>query len=492
MYFLAIDEGTGSTRAILYDKEGRLCFKSQHALAQNYPQHGWVEQDAEEIWQKTCLAIRDVAAQVNVDQIVACGITNQRETTVLWDTQTGRCLAPAISWQDARTANLFASMSAEDSEWIQAKTGLKPSPYFSAGKLQWLLSHLNDAPKLLKEDRLAFGTIDSFILWRLTNGRSHLTDVTNASRTLLFNIHTLSWDEELLARFHIPQSVLPKIVPNDAQFGLLHSEILGTEIPITAMIGDQQAALVGQACIEPGMMKATYGSGGFLLLNTGKACIQSGYGLITTVAYHIKNKITYGLEGNLYHAGTTLKWLRDGLKILPEISQSEFTARSLPDNGGVYLLPASSGLGAPHWSTTNGAIISGLTQNSTSSHLVRAALEAIAFQTKDILVSMQHDYNSEISTLRVDGGMTKNTWLLQYLASICEIKIERSKEIETTALGAAMLAALNGGYLSSLSEIANNWCAHSTYMPDKNLCSYINDYQGWIHAIKNHIHVDVR
>lgn len=487
MYFLAIDEGTSSTRAILYDKQGRSCFKSQHALTQTYPQHGWVEQDAEEIWQKTCLAIREVAAQVDVQKIVACGITNQRETTVLWDRQTGSCVGPAISWQDARTASWFASLSVDEAKWIHTKTGLEPSPYFSAGKLRWLLKHLNDTAMLLKHRRLVFGTIDSFLLWRLTKGQSHMTDMTNASRTLLFNIHTLSWDSELLERFDIPEGILPQIVSNDAQFGVLNSDILGIEIPITAMIGDQQAALVGQACVQAGTMKATYGSGGFLLLNTGEECIQSNHGLITTISYHIKNTLHYGLEGNLYHAGTTLKWLRDGMKILPEIKQSGDIARRLDNNGGVYVLPSFTGLGAPHWMATEGAVIAGLSQDSNGNHIIRAALEAVAFQTKDILVCMQGDYQQDITTLRVDGGMARNAWLLEYLASVCGIKIQRSNEIETTALGAAMLAAVNCGHVSSLSELEKNWCAHSTYMPEKNQQSFIKDYEGWVRAVNQHI-----
>lgn len=487
MYFLAIDEGTSSTRAILYDQQGRLCFRSQHTLAQTYPHHGWVEQDAEEIWQKTCLAIREVAAQVNVQEIVACGITNQRETTILWDKETGCCLGPAISWQDARTASWFASLSADEAKWIHTKTGLEPSPYFSAGKLRWLLEHSNDTAALLKHHHLAFGTIDSFLLWRLTKGRSHLTDITNASRTLLFNIHTLSWDSELLALFNIPEAILPQIVSNDAQFGVLHSDILGIEIPITAMMGDQQAGLIGQACVQAGMMKATYGSGGFLLLNTGGECIQSSHGLITTIAYRIKKTLAYGLEGNLYHAGTTLKWLRDGMKILPEIKQSEEIARRLNNNGGVYLLPSFTGLGAPHWAKTEGAIITGLSQDSNRDHIIRAALEAVVFQTKDILSCMQGDYKQDITTLRVDGGMARNTWLLQYLASVCGIKIQRSTEIETTALGAAMLAAVSCGYVSSLSELEKSWRVHSTYMPDETQQSFIDDYQGWVRAVKQHV-----
>ncbi len=482
MYFLAIDEGSSSTRAILYDAKGRVCYKSQQSLTTTYPELGWVEQDPDEIWEKTCLAIREVAAQVNVADIRACGITNQRETTVIWNKKTHQCLSPAISWQDRRTEASFETYAKAQLSVMQAKTGLIPNAYFSASKLQWLLEHVPGARDLADKGELAFGTIDSYLLWRLTKGAHHATDVTNASRTLLFDIEQRVFDDELLAWFTIPKSVLPNVLPNACHFGEIHPDILGVPIPITAMVGDQQSSLVGQACIEAGMMKATYGSGAFLLLNTGKEIARSPH-LLTTIAYDVKGEVAYGLEGSIYHAGTTLKWLRNDLKILPEYADSEQFAKSISTNAGVYFLPSFTSLGAPHWITPPGAFITGLTQGTTREHIVRAALETVAFQTNDVIRCIQDDACAPLRVLHVDGGMAKNPWFLQYLASTCQIVVKRPSEVETTALGAAMLAAVGCDYLDTLSDVASYWSCGETYSPDEERDFYTEAYQGWTNMV---------
>ncbi|MDF1646025.1 MAG: glycerol kinase GlpK [Legionellaceae bacterium] len=483
MYFLAIDAGTSSTRAILYDTKGRVRYKSQESLTTTYPKSGWVEQDPEEIWDKTRLAIQQVIAQVNPADIHACGITNQRETTVIWDKKTHRCLGPAISWQDRRAEALFTNCPEEQLRLIQEKTGLIPNAYFSASKLQWLLAHVPDASALAEEGRLAFGTIDTYLLWRLTQGGAHATDVSNASRTLLFDIEQRTWDDDLLAYFSIPKSVLPKVLPNATHFGDIHPDISGVSIPITAMVGDQQSSLIGQACIESGMMKATYGSGAFLLLNTGSKPICSPH-LLTTIAYDVKGDIAYGLEGSIYHAGTILKWLRNDLEILPEFSDSERFAKEVADNAGVYFLPSFTSLGAPHWITPPGAMITGLTHRTKRQHIVRSALETVAFQTYDIMRCIQEDTGAPLHVLHADGGMASNAWFLQYLASTCNIVVKRPLEVETTALGAAMLAAVGCGYLDTLSDVESLWSSGETFVPDEQQSdTYEHAYQGWLHVL---------
>lgn len=484
MYFLAIDEGTSSTRAILYDTKGRVCFKHQEALTTIYPNPGWVEQDPEEIWEKTCLAIQKVAAEVNPTDIRACGITNQRETTVIWNKKTQQCLGPAISWQDRRAEALFTNAPQEQLALIQEKTGLIPNAYFSASKLQWLLAHVPEARALAEEGQLGFGTIDAYLLWRLTKGAVHATDISNASRTLLFDINCRAWDDELLAYFSIPPSVLPTVLPNDAHFGEIHQDIAGVSIPITAMVGDQQASLIGEACVKAGMMKATYGSGGFLLLNTGSTPVYSKH-LLTTIAYEVKDELAYGLEGSIYHAGTILKWLRNDLKILPQFSDSELFAKSVSDNAGVYFLPSFTSLGAPHWITPPGAMITGITQRTTSEHIVRSALETVVYQTHDIMRCIAEDKHAPLHVLHADGGMARNAWFLQYLASTCNIVVKRPLEVETTALGAAMLAAVGCGYLEDLSQVESLWTAGETFVPDeaqRETCKQA--YDGWLRVIE--------
>lgn len=482
-YLLAIDQGTSSTRAMLYSVQGTLVKSSQYPISQYYPHAGWVEHDPEEIWQKTLTAIQEVLATVDPKQILACGITNQRETTIIWDKQTGQCLAPAIVWQDRRTQDFCVSLS-QYHEIIREKTGLLPDPYFSASKLHWLLNHVPQAGVLVKQNRLAFGTVDSFLIWRLTGGKSHLTDVTNASRTLLFNIHTQAWDMQLLKLFSIPEGVLPEVCASDSHYGVINPDLLGCAIPITGVAGDQQAALIGQGCLAEGMSKATFGTGGFLLLNTGSKPVVSKHKLLTTIAYRIQGQTVYGLEGSIYQAGTTVKWLRDELKLFTLASDTEALARSLESNEGVYLVPSFTGLGAPHWLSTPGAAIVGLARTSNRAHFARAALECVCYQTRDVLSCMREDSGLPISLLRVDGGMAANQWFLQFLASLCNLTVQCPSDVETTALGAAMLAAIGCGAIDSLASLQKNWVYKQQYIPENNIEKMDGYYLGWQRALR--------
>lgn len=482
-YLLAIDQGTSSTRAMLYTSEGQLITTSQYCLTQSYPHHGWVEQDPEEIWLKTLKAITDVLGQVDAQKVLTCGITNQRETTVIWDKQTGRCLAPALVWQDRRTQD-FCDSLIDYTSMLQEKTGLLPDPYFSASKLNWLLTTIPEARELAAKNQLAFGTIDSFLLWRLTKGKVHATDITNASRTLLYNIFSQQWDEDLLKLFAIPASVLPIVHSSDYHFGFIDNTFFGYSIPITAILGDQQAALIGQRCFKDGMVKATFGTGGFLLMNTGTRPVLSTHHLLTTIAYQIKGQVNYGLEGSLYQAGTTVKWLRDEMKLIETSAETEFLAASLDSNDGVYLIPSFTGLGAPHWIALDGAMIVGLSRTSNRAHIARAALESVCYQTRDILACMREDSRLDLSVLRVDGGMSVNSWFLQFLATQCNLSVERPKDTETTAEGIAILAALSLGLVDSLDSLEKNWDAEKNFKPET--CKTV-DYQGWqriIHWLK--------
>lgn len=476
---LAIDQGTSSTRAMIYTTCGKLIALSQYELTQFYPKPGWVEHCPEEIWNKTLKAIKDVVGQVDPSKLRACGITNQRETTLIWDKQTGECLYPAIVWQDRRTENFCASL---DQASIKKKTGLFPAPYFSASKLHWLLQHCSKAQELARKNQLAFGTIDSFLIWRLTNGQAHVTDITNASRTMLFNIFTQSWDEELLNLFQIRPSLLPCVKACDAYYGAIDKKYVGLTIPITGVAGDQQAALIGQSCFDKGMIKATYGTGAFLLMNTGETPISSEH-LLTTVAYKIKDQLAFGLEGSVYQAGTIIKWLRDEMKLLSSAAESEELAASLKNNEGVYLVPSFTGLGAPYWLTTPGAMVIGLTRTSNRAHFARAALESIAYQTQEILQCMKKDSDIPISTLRVDGGMTVNHWFLQFLSSQCQLKVQKPATTEITALGAAYLAAIGSGEIDSLSVLKEYWQFEKEIQPCANKVQINRNFSGWITAV---------
>ena len=484
MYLLAIDQGTSSTRAMIYSLQGTILHTCQYPITQNYPQEGFVEHDPEEIWDKTLAAIRGVVACVDAKNIIACGITNQRETTLLWDKQTGKCLAPAIVWQDRRTQN-FCKTLASNTSMIHEKTGLFPDAYFSASKLNWLLNHIPEARELAAKNRLAFGTVDSFLLWRLSGRKKHATDVTNASRTLLFNIFSQTWDTQLLKLFDIPESILPDVCSSDAYFSDIDVKWLGAAIPITGIAGDQQAAMIGQGCVHSGMIKATYGTGGFLLLHTGVEPVLSQHRLLTTIAYRVQGTTFYSLEGSIYDAGSTLKWLRDELHLLKTTSESDALARSLASNEGVYLVPSFSGLGAPYRFTSPGAMVVGLSRQSQRAHFARAALESVAYQTSDILNAMRKDSLLALRVLRVDGGMATNAWLLESLATLTSLTIERPSNLEAASLGAAKLAALGCGAISSLTDSKFEWQVEKAFKPDSTRVDIHADYAGWLKIINN-------
>jgi len=482
-YLLAIDQGTSSTRARVYTSQGKLVATCQHPITQHYPQSGWVEHCPEEIWTKTLMAIESVVSEVGVENILACGITNQRETTVIWDKQTGECLHRAIVWQDRRT-EAFCEDLDDARGMIKEKTGLRPDPYFSASKLHWLLSNIPQAQALVKKKQLAFGTIDSFLIWRLTKGRSHFTDVTNASRTLLFNIVTRKWDAELLTLFNIPESVLPEVKACDAAFGFIDKHFFGKNIPITGVAGDQQAALIGQHCFYNGMIKATFGTGGFLLMNTGDKIVSSSDHLLTTIAYQIQGHLAYGLEGSIYQAGTTIKWLRDELKLITSAAETENLSASLDNNEGVYLIPSFTGLGAPHWISSPGAIITGLSLKSNPAHFARAALESVCYQTRELIECMREESNMDLSLLRVDGGMAANQWFLQFLANQSQLVVQKPFDIETTALGVALLAGIGCGEIKSLDSICSSESREKEYCPQGELKQHEKDFSGWLDALK--------
>lgn len=438
---LAIDQGTTSTRALVFDGARRVVASAQREFAQHYPNDGWVEHDPEDIWRDTLQSARDAMAKADLtaQDIAAIGITNQRETVVLWDRATGEVLHNAIVWQDRRTADICAGLQAQGHQpFVHAKTGLLLDPYFSATKIAWLLDAIPGARARAENGELAAGTIDTFLLWRLTEGRSHKTDVTNASRTLLFDIVGQRWCPDLCKLFRVPAALLPEVCASADDFG--NTTLLGGSIPICGVAGDQQAALVGQSCFAQGQAKITYGTGGFMLLNTGTTVARSRSRLLSTIAYRIDGVTHYAVEGSLFVAGAAIKWLRDGLGIIVEARQTQEMAARLPDNGGVYMVPAFVGLGAPHWCTEARGMLAGLTFDSSAAHIARAALESVAFQTADLVAAMAEDGAGPLSSLRVDGGMAANDWFCQFLADLLDIPVERPVNLETTALGAAMLA----------------------------------------------------
>ena len=465
---LALDQGTTSARALLFDCNGQLLGLAQQEFTQHFPQTGWVEHDAEELWATQLEVTRRVIAETHTDprHIIALGITNQRETTVLWERASGRPLAHAIVWQDRRTAPLCDELRAAGLEPLfQQKTGLLLDPYFSGSKLKWLLDHLPDARARARRGELAFGTIDSWLLWKLTNGRQHRTDASNAARTLLYNLHSGDWDDELLQLLDIPRELLPEIHPSSSHYGDTEAHLLGAALPICALIGDQQAATFGQACLHPGMAKNTYGTGCFMLLNTGSQIVPSPHRLLTTVAWQLPEATTYALEGSVFMAGAIVQWLRDGLGILNQASDIEALAASVPDNGGVTLVPAFTGLGAPHWQPHARACLLGMSRGTTRAHIARAALEAIALQSTDVLKAMQQDAALPITELRVDGGAARNDLLMQCQADLLGIPVVRPKHTEATALGAAFLAGRHCGLWTSEDDIASLWQADRRFEP---------------------------
>jgi glycerol kinase len=451
-HILAIDQGTTSTRAIVFDLDFAPRASAQIELTQHYPQPGWVEHDAGEIWAATLKVCRDAIAQVGgAGEIAAIGITNQRETTVVWDRTTGAPVHRAIVWQDRRTADVCAALREAGHEpRVQETTGLLLDPYFSATKIAWILDRDPALRARADKGELAFGTIETFLVWRLTQGRTHASDITNASRTLLFDISKRAWSEEMCALFRVPRALLPEVAACDAHFGDADASHFGRAIPIRGMAGDQQAALVGHGCLKPGMAKATYGTGAFLVMNMGSTPPHSRNRLLATVGYQSKDQFAYALEGSIFSAGATMQWLRDGLKLIGTSAESEAIASALPDNGGVFLVPAFAGLGAPQWSAEARGTITGLTRDSRLEHIVRAGLEAVAYQTADLLDALRADGAPRIESLLVDGGLTANAWAMQFLADICDVEVARPRFQEVTALGAAKLAAYGAGLIASL------------------------------------------
>jgi glycerol kinase len=467
-FVLAIDQGTTSSRAIIFDRAGSIKAVAQRELTQHYPRPGWVEHDPQEIWttQVGVVAEAIAAAALHASDIAALGITNQRETTIVWDRQTGNPIYPAIVWQDRRTAERCEQLRAEGrAALIQRHTGLTLDAYFSATKLEWILDNVPGARAQAAAGRLAFGTVDSWLAWKLSGGALHITDASNASRTMLYNIHTRQWDAGLLDLFHIPESVLPRVHESSQVYGETAGNLLAASIPIAGIAGDQQAALFGQVCVRPGMVKHTYGTGGFMVLNTGETAVASRHNLLTTIAWRLNGKTTYALEGSIFIAGAVVQWLRDGLGLIKTSGEIEALAQTVPDNGGVFLVPAFAGLGAPHWDSFARGTITGLTRGTNAGHLARAALESIAYQTADVLEAMDADSGIPIAELRVDGGATVNDTLMQFQADILGVPLVRPKVWETTALGAAYLAGLAVGFWKNIAELQTQWQRHKIFQP---------------------------
>ena len=486
-YMLALDQGTTSSRSMLFDKQGNIISVAQKEFKQIFPQPGWVEHDANEIWstQFGTMAEAVAKAHINMKQVAGIGITNQRETTVLWDRKTSQPIYNAIVWQDRRTAAYCDELkAAHHAGMIQEKTGLIIDAYFSATKLKWILDNVPGARSKAENGELAFGTIDSWLTWKLTNGEVHVTDVSNASRTMLFNIHSLQWDEALLKLFNIPAAVLPEVKPSSKIYGVTGNIIPDSRIPIAGIAGDQQAALFGQLCTQPGMVKNTYGTGCFMLMNTGEKAITSKNNLLTTIAWQIDSKTEYALEGSVFIAGAVVQWLRDELKIIRTSAEVEKLAAQVQDTDGVFLVPAFAGLGAPHWNQYARGTIFGLTRGSSNAHITRAALDSIAYQTYDVLKAMEADSGIHIKELRVDGGATVNNQLMQFQSDILNTKVVRPKITETTALGAAYLAGLAVGYWKNVDDIQEQWQVDKQFSPvmeDGKRNELVN---GWQRAVK--------
>ena len=467
-FVLALDQGTTSARAILFDRLGNLRGVAQREITQHYPQPGWVEHDANEIWQAQLAVARAVLRDhgVSATQVAAVGITNQREPTVHWDKASGEPLSRAIVWQDRRTAGICDELTAAGhAELFRQRTGLVVNAYFSGTKLKWLLDHIPDARARAERGELAFGTIDSWLAWKLSGGRAHVTDPSNASRTLLFDIHRRCWDEELLALLDIPAALLPRVVDSSGMIATLEEEWLGAAIPFSGMAGDQQAATFGQACLEHGMAKNTYGTGCFLLMNTGEQPMTSRHQLLTTIGWQRGGHATYLLEGSVFMGGATVQWLRDGLGLITSAAEVETLAASVPDNGGVYLVPAHTGLGAPYWDPFARGALFGMTRGTTRAHIARAALEAIAFQSAELLQAMERDAGQPMKELRVDGGAANNDLLMQFQADLLGVPVVRPQVTETTALGAAYLAGLAIGFWQDESELTALWRSERRFEP---------------------------
>lgn len=486
-YIMALDLGTTSCRCIIFDKNGRICSAAQKEFTQYFPQPGWVEHDAEEIWATQTGLMYEAMSKIDItiNEIAGIGITNQRETTVLWDKETGRPVHKAIVWQCRRTAGYCDELKKLGmAEFFRSKTGLVLDAYFSGTKLRWLLDNVIGARERAEEGKLLFGTVDSWIIWKLTGGKVHVTDYSNASRTMLFNIHTLKWDEEILRVLKIPQQILPEVKPSNHVYGYTDSKLFGREVPIAGAGGDQQCALFGQTCFERGEVKNTYGTGGFMLMNTGTAPVNSHNGLVTTIAWGVDDKVEYALEGSIFVAGAAVQWLRDELGLIRDAAESEVLAKSVPDANGCYVVPAFVGLGAPYWDQYARGAIVGLTRGVNRNHIVRATLESIAYQINDVLMAMQEDSGMPITSLRVDGGACDNDFLMQFQADILNTSVVRPYCIETTAMGAAYLAGLAVGYWRSKEEILANHVIAAEFKPQMGQAKRENLLQGWHNAVK--------
>ena len=485
-YLMALDQGTTSSRAIVFDDRGRIVSVAQQEFTQHYPQPGWVEHDPEEIWASQLQVAQDALARAGLQarDLAGIGITNQRETTILWDRQTGEPIHRAIVWQCRRTASMCDELRARGlAEPVRQKTGLVIDAYFSGTKIAWLLDHVPGARARAERGELAFGTVDTFLIWRLTGGRVHATDYSNASRTMIFNIHTLDWDDELLQELRIPRAILPEVCPSSGILGESEPDLFGAPVPIAGVAGDQQAATFGQACFSPGMAKNTYGTGCFLLLNTGGQAVPSQHGLLTTVAWGVGDQVTYALEGSIFIAGAAVQWLRDGLGIIASAAETEALAGSVDDAGGVYFVPAFVGLGAPHWDAYARGTIVGLTRGTTRAHLVRATLEAICYQTRDVVEAMVEDAGVPLRALRVDGGAVVNNLLCQLQADLLGVSVQRPVVTETTALGAAYLAGLAVGVWDSQEAIAGQWQIDREFSPMMPAEERDRLYEGWRRAL---------
>lgn len=489
-HLLAIDQGTTSSRAIVFEANGTRAGMAQQEYPQHYPEDGWVEHDPADIWQTSLTACREALqnAQLEADSIRAIGISNQRETTLIWDRNSGEPIHRAIVWQDRRTSAYCREMAARleresRPDLVQRKTGLLLDPYFSASKIHWLLKNVPGAREAAEAGRLAFGTVDTWLLWQLTGGQSHYTDTTNASRTMLFDIHEHRWDEELLDLFGVPAALLPEVRDSADHFGTASKELLGAEIPITGMMGDQQAAAFGQCCFHPGMAKSTYGTGCFLLQNTGNEALQSGHRLLTTIAYRIDGQTSYALEGSIFMAGATMQWLRDRMHFLSDVAESEAMARQVDEDMPVILVPAFTGLGAPWWDADARGAIYGLTRDTDVEDIVTAALMSVCYQSKDLQKAMEAD-GLRPTNWRVDGGMVKNDFVLQNLADLLGCQVDRPDVTETTALGAAWLASLKVGIHASLEEISDHWRLDRSFIPDRDKSWRDRHYAHWLEAVE--------
>ena len=487
-YILALDQGTSSSRAIVFDHEGNVCSTAQMEFTQHFPQPGWVEHDPMEIWASEAAVIAEAISKIGINgkNIAAIGITNQRETTIVWDAETGKPVHNAIVWQDRRTAAYCDELKARGlTDKIREKTGLIIDAYFSGTKIKWILDNVPGARERAEAGKLRFGTVDSWLVWQLTKGEVHITDVTNASRTMLFNINTLQWDKEMLDLLGIPASMLPEVKSSSEIYGRTKTTIFAHEVPIAGIAGDQQAALFGQMCTVPGSVKNTYGTGCFLLMNTGTKPILSKNKLLTTIAWKIGDTVNYALEGSIFVGGSVVQWLRDGLGIIRSSSEIEALAASVPDNGGVYFVPALTGMGAPYWDQDARGTICGLTRGATAAHIARAALEGIAFQTMDIVSAMEKDAGVKLSELKVDGGASRNNLLMQFQADVLGASVIRPKVTETTAMGAAYLAGLAVGYWGSTDEIRRQWQVDKAFTPSGQDVSGFK--AGWADAISRTI-----